>query len=55
MEKGISIKATGVGIEIRLDGDIFQTIALEWEQGKTKPFYTHLKKFIQELEKEYTV
>ncbi len=53
MEKGISIRDTGVGIEIRLDGNIFRKIALEWEQGIVKPFYTHLKAFVMQLERDY--
>ena len=54
MEKsGISVKETDSGLQLNLDGIMFKKIAQEWAQGKFKPFYSHLKNFIKDLEKDY--
>ncbi|MHA2307437.1 MAG: hypothetical protein ACXACU_18815 [Candidatus Hodarchaeales archaeon] len=54
MEKsGISIKETNSGLQLNLDGIMFKKIAQEWEKGNIKPFYSHLKKFLKDLEREY--
>ena len=45
VESGISVKDTGIGLQLNLDGEMFRKIAHEWEQGKLRPFYTHLKDF----------
>ena len=56
MEKdGISVKETSSGLQLNLDGILFKKIAQNWEQGNVKPFYTHLKKFLRELEKDYSL
>ncbi len=55
MEKdGISVKETSSGLQLNLDGILFKKIAQDWEQGNVKPFYTHLKKFLKELENDYS-
>ncbi len=54
MEKtGISVKETESGLQLNLDGSMFKKIAQEWAEGKFKPFYSHLKNFVKELEKDY--
>ncbi|MFX0085406.1 MAG: hypothetical protein ACFFAU_07005 [Candidatus Hodarchaeota archaeon] len=54
MEKtGISVKETESGLQLDLDGLMFKKIAQEWAEGKFKPFYSHLKNFIKELERDY--
>lgn len=52
-EAGISVKDTGNGLQLTLDGEMYRKIAQEWEQGKLHPFYSHLKEFIKLLEKDY--
>ena len=52
-EAGISVKDTGKGLQLTLDGEMYRKIAQEWEQGKLKPFFSHLKEFIKQIEKDY--
>jgi hypothetical protein len=52
-EAGISVKDTGKGLQLTLDGEMYRKIAQEWEQGKLKPFFSHLKAFIKQIEKDY--
>ncbi|MHA2203058.1 MAG: hypothetical protein ACW991_05165 [Candidatus Hodarchaeales archaeon] len=52
-ESGISVKDTGKGLQLTLDGEMYRIIAQNWEQGKLKPFFSHLKEFIRQLEKDY--
>lgn len=52
-ESGIIVKDTGKGLQLNLDGEMYRKIAQEWEQGKLRPFYTHLKDFIKHLEEDY--
>jgi hypothetical protein len=50
---GISVKDTGKGLQLTLDGEMYRKIAQEWEQGNLKPFFSHLKEFIKQIEKDY--
>ena len=52
-KSGISVKETEKGLQLSLDGELYRTIAQEWNQGKIKPFYNRLKEFIQALEHDY--
>ena len=54
-ESGITVKDTGKGLQLNLEGEMYHKIAQEWEQGKLRPFYTHLKEFISRLEKDYGI
>ena len=52
-ESGITLKDTGKGLQLTLDGEIYRKIAQDWEQGKVKPFFSHLKEFVKQIEKDY--
>ncbi|MHA2224750.1 MAG: hypothetical protein ACXAC8_06075 [Candidatus Hodarchaeales archaeon] len=52
-ESGISVTDTGKGLQLDLDGEMYRKIAQEWARGKIRPFFTHLKEFIKQLESDY--
>ncbi|MHA1973866.1 MAG: hypothetical protein ACTSW1_12790 [Candidatus Hodarchaeales archaeon] len=51
--QGIEIKETNDGMQINLKGELYKSIAKEWEKGNVKQFYSHLKSFITKLNEEY--
>jgi hypothetical protein len=53
VDPGISVKETEKGLQINLDGELYKKIAQEWEEGKIKPFFTHLKEFIKQIQSNY--
>ena len=53
--EGINIKETENGMIIVLEGDLYKKIAQEWEIGNIKPFYSHLKLFIKNIQIDYSI
>ncbi|MHA1226919.1 MAG: hypothetical protein ACTSR2_12905 [Candidatus Hodarchaeales archaeon] len=52
--QGIEIKETIDGMQIILKGELYRSIAKEWEKGNVERFYSHLKTFIKHLQEEYS-
>jgi hypothetical protein len=52
--EGISVQQTETGLQLNLEGELYKSIAENWEKGQFRPFYTILKNFINELNKSYT-
>lgn len=55
IDPGISVKETEKGLQLNLDGELYKKIAQEWDQGKIKPFFIHLKEFIKRLQSDYNM
>jgi len=53
--EGIQIKETENGMIIALEGDLYKKIAQEWERGNIKPFYSHLKLFVKNIQTDYAI
>ncbi len=52
-DEGIKVQKTATGLQLTLEGELYLEIAQKWEEGKIRPFFTYLKKFIKELEESY--
>ena len=50
---GISVVQTSTGLQLTLEGEMYQQIAKQWEEGQLKPFYSILKEFIKSLKEAY--